>query len=96
MFTQVTGYTFQDLQGKNPLVLNAGVTPKKVYEDLWKTILSGHVWHGDLLNRRKDGKIYAESLYIAPLKDTKGDDRTQKMEDMYWILLNSTEFSWNH
>jgi len=71
-FTQVTGYTLEELRGKNPRILKSGRTPPEVYKELWETILSGRVWHGDLWNRRKDGEIFAESILIARLRDDEG------------------------
>jgi diguanylate cyclase (GGDEF)-like protein/PAS domain S-box-containing protein len=71
-FTQLTGYKSLDLIGKNPRMLSAGRTPKHVYKELWNTILSGNIWCGELENRSKDGRVYLESIFIAPIKNGKG------------------------
>jgi len=71
-FIQLTGYTGEELIGKNPRMLSAGLTSAETYEDLWRTILSGCEWHGDLFNKRKNGKVYQESLFIKPIKNGDG------------------------
>ncbi len=71
-FTQMTGYSRRDLMGKNPRVLSAGKTPPHVYKKLWDTVLSGGIWQGELQNRSKDGRSYLESIFIAPMKDSRG------------------------
>lgn len=52
-FTESTGYTYAEVVGKNPRFLKSGYTPAKDYEDMWRTISSGRVWHGEFYNRRK-------------------------------------------
>lgn len=68
-----TGYTFNELAGKNPSILKSGYTAVSVYKDLWNTILSGKVWHGEFLNRRKNEDLYWESATIAPIFDNDGN-----------------------
>ena len=41
--------------------------PDSVYKELWETILSGNTWHGDLINKKKNGEIFWESISIAPI-----------------------------
>jgi diguanylate cyclase (GGDEF)-like protein/PAS domain S-box-containing protein len=71
-FTKMTGYTAEEVQGKNPRILKSGMVPTEMYSDLWKTILSGNVWQGELINRRKDGSIITEEQTIAPVRDNSG------------------------
>ncbi len=71
-FTKMTGYTSDDVRGKNPRIFNSGLVPQSVYDNLWKTIQSGNVWHGELINRRKDGIIITEEQTIAPVRDNSG------------------------
>ena len=71
-FTKMTGYSADDVRGENPRILNSGLVPQDIFNNLWKTILSGNVWHGELINRRKDGKIITEEQTIAPVRDSSG------------------------
>ena len=71
-FTKLTGYSFDEVLGKNPNILKSGKNSDAFYKDLWETITAGKVWHGEeLINRRKDGSLYFEQMTIAPVK---GDD----------------------
>ncbi|MBI5304768.1 MAG: GAF domain-containing protein [Chloroflexi bacterium] len=71
-FTEVTGYAFEEVRGKNPRILRSGKTPPRVYEELWKTITAGKEWHGELLNKKKSGELYWESVSISPINDSHG------------------------
>ena len=66
-FTQLTGYALAEVMGKNPRFLKSGQQPDEFYRHLWKTILNGEVWRGDLVNRRKDGTFYYERMIITPV-----------------------------
>jgi len=66
-FTEITGYTFEDVIGQNPRFLKSGHTPPEEYSQLWKTITAGEEWHGELLNRKKNGELYWESATISPI-----------------------------
>ena len=73
-FTVLTGYSRQEALGMD-LRLRTVVSGKQdltVYEDLWTTILAGRVWHGEIINRRKDGTLYTEEMMIAPVRDSSG------------------------
>jgi len=72
-FTKITGYTQEEVIGKNPRILKSGKHDKKFYEKMWNTILSGKVWHGELINKRKDGSLYWEEMTIVPVKDEDGN-----------------------
>jgi len=71
-FTRMTGYSREEVVGKNPRVLKSGQHTQAFYEDLWKTIKSGQVWHGDMINQRKDGTLYNEEMRIAPVRSSAG------------------------
>ena len=72
-FTTLTGYTLLEVMGKNPRELvKSGQHDQAVYRQLWDTILSGKVWSGELINRRKDGSYYNEEQIITPLLDAQG------------------------
>ena len=72
-FTKMTGYSREEALGENPRVLKSGHHPQAFYEDLWKTIKSGQVWHGDMINQRKDGTLYNEEMRIAPVRSLTGE-----------------------
>jgi two-component system cell cycle sensor histidine kinase/response regulator CckA len=72
-FCQLTQYTVAEAVGKNPRELvKSGKHDPAFYKNLWDTILSGHVWRGDMINRRKDGSFYAEEQTITPVRDEQG------------------------
>lgn len=71
-FTTVTGYTADEALGKNPRILASGLQTKEFYEELWDTILSGHVWEGEFKNIKKNGEIYITASRIFPIKNENG------------------------
>ncbi|MBW2186500.1 MAG: PAS domain S-box protein [Deltaproteobacteria bacterium] len=71
-FEMATGYTFAEVKGQNPRVLNAGKTPPEVFKKMWTTIKSGDVWQGEFINKKKNGELYDESVLIIPIKDLDG------------------------
>jgi len=72
-FTSLTGYTSAEVVGQNPRILKSEKQASATYEQLWNTIRSGQVWHGELINRRKDGTLYHEDLRITPVKGSDGE-----------------------
>lgn len=70
-FTQTTGYTEAEVIGKHARILKSGAMPEDAYRDLWKTISSGEVWKSELINRRKDGTLFWESITITSIKNDK-------------------------
>jgi hypothetical protein len=71
-FTEVTGYTAEEVIGRNPRFLKSGEHSKEFYQDLWETILSGKEWRGEFHNKRKDGELYWENAVISPILDENG------------------------
>jgi phosphoserine phosphatase RsbU/P len=72
-FTKLTGYSQEEALGKNPRdLVNSGIHDVVFFKDIWDTILAGRVWHGDIINRRKDGSLYHEEQTIAPVPDAGG------------------------
>lgn len=71
-FQNTTGYSQQEVLGKNPRVLKSGKTPAHNYMDLWETITAGKVWVGELQNLKKNGNTYWEKAHIAPVLDEQG------------------------
>jgi diguanylate cyclase (GGDEF)-like protein/PAS domain S-box-containing protein len=71
-FEQLTGYSSEEVIGKSTRILKSGQTPGETYQNLWRTILRGEHWSGELINRRKDASVYHEEMTIAPLSDSTG------------------------
>jgi PAS domain S-box-containing protein len=71
-FVSKTGYTRQEAIGQNPSMLQSGRTPKETYDGMWAALMSGEAWHGELINRRKDGSEYVELANIAPVRQADG------------------------
>lgn len=71
-FTKRTGYTAEEVLGKNPRILASGATDKAIYKDLWNTVLSGNSWRGELQDRCKDGTTFWAAITIAPILDADG------------------------
>ena len=74
-FEELTGYTAEEAIGQTPAMLKSGEHDGEFYADLWKTILDGDVWEGELVNERKNGERYVIDQTIAPL--TKNGDITR-------------------
>lgn len=72
-FLEVTGYTQEELIGKTPAIIKSELTPAHVIQDLWRTILSGKEWRGDMQNRRKNGELYWEHEIISSIKNEQGE-----------------------
>jgi diguanylate cyclase (GGDEF)-like protein/PAS domain S-box-containing protein len=71
-FTHITGYTAEDVVGKNSRVLKSGHHDASFYDAMWKRINSTGEWRGEVWNRRKGGEIYPEQLTITAVKDANG------------------------
>jgi diguanylate cyclase (GGDEF)-like protein/PAS domain S-box-containing protein len=72
-FTKMTGYSKEEVLGKNPRLLKSGNQPETYYAELWSTISSGKVWRGEIVNRRKDGTLYTEEMTITPVIRDSGN-----------------------
>lgn len=72
-FQQLTGYTRKEVVGQSTNLLKSGQTPQKVYDELWRTIVAGRVWRGELINKRRDGSLYSEEMTITPVMDGGGE-----------------------
>jgi PAS domain S-box-containing protein len=71
-FTQLTGYTAEEALGQNPRILKSGRTPQETFEQLWRTISGGEEWHGEFINRKKNGEHFFEEASIAPVINSVG------------------------
>lgn len=71
-FTRLTGYSLEEVKGKNPRILKSGYTKPEEYAILWKTITSGKEWRGEFHNKKKNGELYWEQASISPIKNIEG------------------------
>jgi len=72
-FTTITGYSREEAIGQTPRLLKSDQQDAAFYQNMWKTVLSGHVWHGEMMNRRKGGVLYSEEQTISPVYDEQGE-----------------------
>ena len=71
-FEKVTGYAKSEVVGQNPRILKSGQHEKEFYQDFWKTITSGKIFAGQMVNKRKDGTYYTEEVTVSPIVDNLG------------------------
>ncbi len=71
-FTEVSGYSYSEVIGKNPRLLKSGETTSEEYADLWQTVAAGGEWRGEFHNRKKSGELYWESAAISGIRDADG------------------------
>ena len=71
-FADISGYTKSELMGQNHRILKHPDMPQKTLEALWRTISSGEIWEGEVLNATKDGGFYWVESHITPIKNHKG------------------------
>ena len=72
-FTQLTGYTLEEVSGKNPRILSSGEQSPEFYQEMWETLLRDDHWHGEIVDRRKDGSTYPKWLSISLVRNEKGE-----------------------
>lgn len=72
-FTKLTGYSADEVRGKEMRILNSGKQDAVFYMGLWNTITAGKVWRAHLVNKRKDGSLYIEEEVITPVRINGGD-----------------------
>ena len=71
-FVHITGYSREELVGQNPRILQSGKTPRESYQALWQALSRGDTWHGELVNRRRDGNEFTEFASITPIRQADG------------------------
>lgn len=72
-FTECTGYSFDEVLGRNPRLLKSEHTSPEEYRRLWQTITRGEEWRGELRNKKKNGDLYYESVLISPIRASTGE-----------------------
>ena len=71
-FSEITGYTAEEILGKNPRILSSGRHNKAFYTTMWECINRTGVWDGEIWNKRKNGEVYPEHLTITAVKSPEG------------------------
>jgi len=71
--TEIAGYQFAEVHGKNPRIFSTGEMPKSEYKNLWDTVSSGKEWRGEFHNKKKNGGLYWELALISPIINEKGE-----------------------
>ncbi|BAE52421.1 sensor domain-containing protein [Paramagnetospirillum magneticum] len=71
-FVLVSGYSEDEVLGRNPRLLKSGETVASLYRDMWHCLASGATWQGELCNRAKDGSLFWEYATISPIRDDDG------------------------
>ncbi len=71
-FVKTSGYSVEDVVGKNPRLLKSGLTAPEEYQAIWRVIGAGGIWRGEFHNRRRDGSLYWVAASISPIRDEDG------------------------
>ena len=88
-FTRISGYSREEVLGKNPRMLKSGRQSAEFYEDMWREITQSGLWSGEVWNRAKNGQEYAERLTISALRDASG--KTEKYIALFSDITSSKE-----
>jgi PAS domain S-box-containing protein len=72
-FSRTTGFSREEVIGRNPRVLHSGRTPRDTYVDMWHALTHGQPWKGEFFNRRKDGSEYVEFAIVTPIRQADGE-----------------------
>ncbi|MGV8826793.1 MAG: PAS domain S-box protein [Breznakibacter sp.] len=71
-YTEITGYLPEEVIGRNPRIQQSGLVEPAIYNELWSTLASGRTWHGEFINKKKNGETYWERATIAPILNENG------------------------
>lgn len=72
-FTELTGYSTEEVLGQTPRILKSGETSDTDYSHLWQNIKQGNEWRGVFHNRKKNGELYWEDTLISPIRNEQGE-----------------------
>ena len=68
-----SGFARDEIIGRNPRLLQSGLTPPEQYRDMWQTLTRGETWTGEFVNRHRHGEIYTERSVISPIRNADGE-----------------------
>jgi PAS domain S-box-containing protein len=71
-FEKLTGYSSEEVLGKNPRILQSGQHDRVFYKEMWDVLVQGKTWKGELINKKKDGTLFLEKATISPASDDQG------------------------
>ena len=71
-FTAITGYSAEEVLGRNPRMFSSGMHPPAFYHEMWEALTTTGKWRGEMWNRRKSGEIYVEAVSITLIRDAEG------------------------
>jgi diguanylate cyclase (GGDEF)-like protein/PAS domain S-box-containing protein len=71
-FCRLSGFALSEILGHTPALVRSGMQSEMFYGELWRTILAGDAWRGQMVDRRKDGSLYTVDETITPLRDEHG------------------------
>jgi diguanylate cyclase (GGDEF)-like protein/PAS domain S-box-containing protein len=72
-FVLITGYTREELIGKNPNILKSDRHSEEYYKQMWALLLSQGHWSAEVWNKHKNGEVYPEMVTISSVKDAQGE-----------------------
>jgi diguanylate cyclase (GGDEF)-like protein/PAS domain S-box-containing protein len=72
-FTRLTGYTADEVRGRNPRLLSSGRATPEQYQALWQTLLAHGLWQGEMWDRHKNGNVYPKLMTISTVKNLRGE-----------------------
>lgn len=98
-FIELTGYSLDEVKGKNPKILSSGNNYEELYKSLWTEIKCGNEWRGEFQNKKKNGELFWEFATISSITDSNGnitnfiavkEDITERkrQEQIQQIILN--------
>ena len=85
-FCQISGYSKEELIGKNHGLLRHPDMPNETYEDMWSTIKAGKIWRGEVKNLKKNGDFYWVDAILEPVFNNEG-----KIKNYYAIRIDITD-----
>jgi diguanylate cyclase (GGDEF)-like protein/PAS domain S-box-containing protein len=70
--SRFSGYTIEEIIGKTPNMFSSGKHDAAFWQAMWREVLAGKAWRGDVVNKNKSGGLYTVTQSISPLSDTVG------------------------